>query len=136
MKAVKSVSKEHYLSNVQSCDSKDPQEFGRWLDKVSCLATVCNKYPVEVALAISRENLHKYISKLVSSRLNWLPIKAHLTEKFSEFSSANMAKNKLAQLKQGELPMHEYITKFGEMTKHAYSIKATDSSSAILALNL
>ena len=44
-----------------------------------------------------------------------------------------MAKHKLTQLKQSELPMHKYIAKFGEMTKHACSIKATDSASAILA---
>ena len=31
--------------------------------------------------------------------------------------------------------MHEYIAKFGEMAKHAYSIKAKDSSSATLASN-
>ena len=31
--------------------------------------------------------------------------------------------------------MHEYITKFGDMVKHAYSIKATDSASIILASN-
>ena len=46
-----------------------------------------------------------------------------------------MAKHNLTQLKQSELPMHEYIAKFREMTKHAYSIKATDSASAILASN-
>ena len=41
----------------------------------------------------------------------------------------------ITQLKQSQLPMHEYIVKFGEMTKHAYSIKATNSTSAILASN-
>ena len=128
-----SAPKEHYLSNAQSCDGKDPQEFGRWLDEVSHLATVCNKDPMEVALAISRGNLLKYISKLVSSGVSWLPIKAHLQERFLECGSATMAKHKLTQLKQGDLPMHEYITKFVKMTEHAYSIKATDSSSAILA---
>ena len=59
----------------------------------------------------------------------------HLQERFSECSSATMAKHKLTQLKQSELPIHEYIIKFGEMTKHVYSIKATDSASAILASN-
>ena len=73
-----SASKEHYLSNAQSCDNKDPQEFGRWLDEVSHLATVCNKDQMEVALAISRGHLHKYISELVSSGLSWSPIKVHL----------------------------------------------------------
>ena len=126
-----SASKEHYLSNAQSCDGKDPQEFGRWLDEVSHLAMVCNKDPMEVALAILRENLHKYISKLVPGGLSWSPIKVHLQERYSESGSATIAKHKLAQLKQGELPMHEYIAKFGEITKHAYSIKAMDSSSVI-----
>ena len=46
-----------------------------------------------------------------------------------------MAKHKLTQSKQPELPMHESIAKFEEMTEHAYSIKATDSASAILASN-
>ena len=46
-----------------------------------------------------------------------------------------MAKHKLTQLKQSELPMHKYIAKFGEMTKHAYSIKAINSANAILASN-
>ena len=31
--------------------------------------------------------------------------------------------------------MHKYIAKFGEMTEHAYSIKTTNSTSAILASN-
>ena len=70
-----SASKEHYLSNAQSCDGKNPQEFGMWLDEVSQLATICDKNPMEVALAISKGTLHKYISELVSSRLSSLPIK-------------------------------------------------------------
>ena len=90
---------------------------------------------MEVALAISRGNLHKYISKLVSSGLSWLPIKAHLQERFSECSSVTMAKHKLTQLKQSELPMHGYITKFGDLAEHAYNIKATNDASAILASN-
>ena len=39
-----------------------------------------------------------------------------------------MAKHKLTQLKQLDLPMHEYITKFGDMAEHAYSIKPTDGA--------
>ena len=46
-----------------------------------------------------------------------------------------MAKHKLTQLKQSEMPMHDYIAKFGEMTDHAYSIRAANSTSAILASN-
>ena len=46
-----------------------------------------------------------------------------------------MAKHKLTQLKQLELPMHEYITKSGDMADHAHSIKPTNSASIILASN-
>ena len=46
-----------------------------------------------------------------------------------------MAKHKLAQLKQLDLPMHEYVVKFGDMAKHAYGIKPTDSARQILASN-
>ena len=89
------------------------------LDEASRLATICNKNPIEVALAISKGNLHKYISELVSSGLSWLPIKEHLKERFLECGSAAMPKHKLTQLKKAELPMHEYIAKFGDMAKHA-----------------
>ena len=131
LRLLQSSYKVHYLSSAQSCKGKDPQEFGKWLDKVSQLATICHKDPTEVALAISRGDLHKFISELVSSGLGWSPIKMHLQGRLSECSSVTMAKHKLTQLKQSELPMHEYIAKFGEMTKHACSIKVTNSSSAI-----
>ena len=133
LRQLQSAYKDHYLSSAQSCDGKDPQEFGKWLDEVSQLATICNKDQMEVAPAISRGNLHRYISKLVSSSLSWSPIKAHCQERFLECGSTT--KHKLTQLKQSELPMHEYITKCGEMTKHVYSIKAINSVSAILASN-
>ena len=81
-----------------------------------------------MVLAISRGNLHKYISELVSSGLSCLPIKAHLQERFSECSSVTVAKHKLTQLRQSELPMDKYITKLGDMAEHAYSIKATNSA--------
>ena len=44
-----------------------------------------------------------------------------------------MAKHKLTQLKQLDLPMHEDIAKFGDMVEHAYSIKPTHVSSKLLA---
>ena len=46
-----------------------------------------------------------------------------------------MAKHKLTQLKQLDLPMHEYMAKFGGMAEHAYSIKPTASASQILVSN-
>ena len=90
---------------------------------------------MEVALAISKGTLHKHISELVSSGLSWLPIKVQLQVRLSESSSATMAKHKLTQLKQSELLRHEYITKYSDMVKHAYSIKATNSASVILTSN-
>ena len=39
-----------------------------------------------------------------------------------------MAKHKQTQLKQTELPKHEYISKLGDMVEHAYGIKPTDSN--------
>ena len=47
------------LSNAQSCDGKNPKEFAMWLDEVSRLATICEKNPMEEALAISKGTLHK-----------------------------------------------------------------------------
>ena len=71
-----SASKEHYFSNAKSCNGKDPKEFGMWLDDISRLATICYKSQMEVALAISKGTLHKYINELASSGMSWLPIKA------------------------------------------------------------
>ena len=34
-----------------------------------------------------------------------------------------------------DLPMHEYITKFGDMVEHAYRIKPTNGASQILVSN-
>ena len=90
-----SVSKENYLSNAKSCNGKDPKEFGMCLDDISRLATICNKNPMEVAFAISKGTLHKYINELVSSGMSWLPIKAQLQERFLKCGSATMAKHKL-----------------------------------------
>ena len=46
-----------------------------------------------------------------------------------------MAKHKLTQLKQLDLPMHGYIAKCRDMAEHAYSIKPTNSASQILTSN-
>ena len=102
---------------------------------VSRLATICDKNTMDVALAISKGTLHKYINDLVSSVMSWLPIKTQLQDRFSECGNATMNKHKLNLLKQLQLPMHEYITKFGDMAEDAYSIKPTNSVSQILASN-
>ena len=84
-----SASKEHYLSNAQPCNGNNPKEFGMLLDMVPRLDTICDKNPMEVALAISKGTLHKYINELVSSGLSWLPIKAQLQESFGVWECNN-----------------------------------------------
>ena len=60
------------------------KEFGTWLDDVSRLATNTGKDKAEVAMAISRSPLHKYINELYSSSLIWVSIKPKLQERFLE----------------------------------------------------
>ena len=117
------TSKEHYLSNAKSCVGKDLKEFDTWLDDVSRFATISNKDCTGIAITTSKVTLHKYINELVPSGMSWLPIKAQLQERFSECGSSSMANHKLTQLKQLDLPMHEYIAKFGDIAEHAYGIK-------------
>ena len=75
MRHSQSASKEHYLSNAKLCDGKEPKEFGTWLDDVSRLANISGKDQAEVAMAISRGPLHKYIYELYSSGRIWASIK-------------------------------------------------------------
>ena len=77
------ASKEHYLSNAKSCNDKDLKEFSTWLDDVLRLTNISSKDSTEVALTTLKGNLHKYISELVSSGMGWMPMKAHLQERFS-----------------------------------------------------
>ena len=99
MRQSQSASKEHYLSNAKPCDGKDPKEFGTWLDDISRLATISGRDQAEVAMAISRGPLHKYINELYSSGLIWASIKPKLQERFSECGSSTIAKHKLTHLK-------------------------------------
>ena len=60
-----------YLSNVQSCNGKDPiRTWHMAQHEVSRLATICDKNPMEVALAISKRTFNKYINELVSSNMS------------------------------------------------------------------
>ena len=58
-------------------------------------------------LTTSKGSPHKHINELVASGTDWPSIKTQLQERFSECGSSTMAKHKLIQLKQTELPMHE-----------------------------
>ena len=92
-----------------------------------------NKSHQEVAIATSRGTLHKHIMELHNQHMDWHTIKTQLLERFSECGSSTMAKHKLAQLRQNDLPMHEYIAKFSDMTEHAYNIRPDQDESQILA---
>ena len=111
------ATKEQYLSSTKSCDGKDPKEFSVWIDELKRLAIVTNKSHQEVAIATSRGILHKHIMELHNQHMDWHTIKTQLLERFSECGSSTMAKHKLAQLRQNDLPMPEYIAKFSDMTE-------------------
>ena len=62
--------KEHYISSAKTYDGKDPKEFNNWLDNVNRLSRISGKNQLDVAIATSIGQLHKYISELVGSGLN------------------------------------------------------------------
>ena len=67
--------KEHYISSVKTYDGKDAKEFNNWLDNVNRLSRISGKYHIDVAISTSIGQLHKYISELMGSGLNWDMIK-------------------------------------------------------------
>ena len=56
-----------------------------------------------------------------------------LSEIFSDYTSTAAAQNKLPSLKQDGRSMHEYIVYFSDLLEHAYSVKATDVGTDLLA---
>ena len=127
--------KEHYISSAKTYDGKDPKEFNNWLDNVNRLSRISGKNQLDVAIATSIGQLHKYISELVGSGLNWDMIKTMIQERFSECGSSIIARNKLTSLTQKTMAMHEYISEFSTLMEHAHGIKAMDPKSKILASN-
>ena len=75
-------SKEHYISSAKTYDGKDPKEFNGWLDSVTRLSRISDKELIEVAVATSTGQLHKYISELMGLGLNWDAIKGMIQERF------------------------------------------------------
>ena len=116
--------------------AKMQRNFGTWLDDLSRLATISGKDQAEVAMAISRGPLHKYINELYFSSLIWASIKPKLQERFSECGSSTMAKHKLTHLTQTDLAIHEYIAKFSDMAEHAYNIRLTDGLKSTLSFTI
>ena len=69
----------------------------------------------------------------MSLGLNWNAIKGMIQERFSEFGSSIVAKNKLSSFTQKAMAMHEYISEFTTILEHAHVIRPSDSKRTILA---
>ena len=125
--------REHYLPAAKPSDGKDPKEFEHWLNDVQRLATLTEKSPEDVALATSRGSLHRHVRELHNNGLTWEAIKTQIQGTFSDYGSSTMARHKLQHLKQNDMPMHEYISKFTNLVEHAYGLSSYVHSSFILA---
>ena len=86
-----------------------------------------------MALATSRGSLHRHVRELHNNGSTWEAIKAQLQGTFSDYESSNMARHRLQHLKQNDMPMHEYISKFAKLVEHAYGLSSAAHSSFILA---
>ena len=98
------------------------------------LSDVTGKTNIEVAIFTARGSLYNYIKELQNNKLEWDIIKQKLLERFSEFGSAIMAKHKLNTLKQNDTPIHEYISKFTSLTRHAYDVDPSTLQTEMLIL--
>ena len=125
------ASKEHYLSNVKTCDGKIAKDSGTWLKDVSRISAVSCKDPDSVASATSKGSLHKYVRELHSAGKNQPVMKTLLQETFSECGNSTVAKQRITTFKQSELPMHEYISKFTYLVQHAHNSQPSDTTRTI-----
>ena len=100
---------------------------------VQGLATLTKKSPEDVALATSRGSLHMHIRELHNNDSTWEAIKTQLQESCSDYGSSTMARHRLPHLKQNDIHMHEYISKFANLVEHAYGLSPTAQGSFILA---
>ena len=85
-----------------------------------------------MAVATSTGQLHKHISELMSLGLSWDAIKGMIQERFSEFGSSVVSRNKLSSFTQKTMVMHEYISEFTTILEHAHDIRPSASKSTIL----
>ena len=92
------------------------------------------KSNIAVAIFTSRGSLYNHIKELQNNKHEWDVIKQKLLERFSEFGSAIMAKHKLNTLKQNDIAMHEYISKFTSLTRHAYNVDPSTQQTEMLIL--
>ena len=88
-----------------------------------------------MAIFTARGSLYNHIKEFQNNKHEWDVIKQKLLERFSEFGSAIMAKHKLNTLKQNDTPMHEYISKFTSLTRHAYNVDVSTPQTEMLILS-
>ena len=116
------TSKEQFLNNVKTCVGTSPKGFESWLEEIDRLSDVTGKTNIAVAIFPARGSFYNHIKELQNNKHEWNVIKQKPLERFSEFGSAIMAKHKLNTLKQNDAPMHEYISKFTSLTRHACNV--------------
>ena len=122
------TSKEQFLNNVKTKD------FESWLEEIDRLSDVTGKTNIAVAIFTARGSLYNHIKELQNNKHEWDAIKQKLLERFSEFGSAIMAKHKLNTLRQNDIPVHEYISKFTSLTRYAYNVDPSTLQTEILIL--
>ena len=126
------TSKEQFLKNAKMYDSTNPKDFESWLEEIDRLSDVTGKTNIAVAIFTASSSLYNHIKELQNNKHEWDIIKQKLLERFSEFGSVIMAKHKLNTLKQNDTPMHEYISKFTSLTRHAYNVDLSTSQTDML----
>ena len=92
------------------------------------------KTNIAVAIFTARGSLYNHINELQNNRHEWNIIKQKLLERFLEFGNAIMAKHKLNTVKQNDTPIHEYISKFTSLTRHAYNVDPSTPQTEMLIL--
>ena len=122
------------VNNAKTCDVTNPKDFESWLEEIDRLSDVIGKTNIAVAIFTARGSLYNHIKEIQNNKHEWDVIKQKLLERFSEFGSVIMAKHKLNTFKQNDTPMHQYISKFTSLTRHAYNVDPSTPQTEMLIL--
>ena len=76
------MSKTSCILNVPVLHRCKPACVNNWLDNVNRLSRISGKDHLDVTISTSIGQLHKYISELMGSGLNWDMIKTMIQERF------------------------------------------------------
>ena len=104
------------------------------MEEIDRLSDVTGKTNTAVAIFTARGSLYNHIKEFQNNKHEWDVIKQKLFETFSEFGSAIMAKHNLNTLKRNDTPMHEDISKFTSLTRHAYNVDPSTPQTEMLIL--